>query len=133
MINRSVIAVLVALLLAISLIEPLIEYIGREEYINYINVFYVFLLAQVLLVISDFQLDLYVRNFDKAIMKASISAGNFAFIFQIILVKNFSIYGAAAATALGVIMLTIFRYIFYKYEIKKNPDSELEIKFKENE
>ena len=93
-----------------------------------------FLLAQVLLVISDFfQLDLYVRNFDKAIMKASISAEIFAFIFQIILVKNFSIYGAAAATALGVIMLTIFRYIFYKYEIKKNPDSELEIKFKENE
>tara|TARA_A100001015_G_scaffold298905_1_gene382271 strand:+ start:1153 stop:2421 length:1269 start_codon:yes stop_codon:yes gene_type:complete len=134
MINRSVIAVVVALVLAITLIEPLIEYVGRVEYIDYINIFYIFLLAQVLLVISDFfQLDLYVRNFDKAIMKASISAGIFAFIFQIILVKNFSIYGAATATTIGVIMLTIFRYIFYKYDIKKNPDSKLEIKFKENE
>jgi O-antigen/teichoic acid export membrane protein len=55
-------------------------------------------------------------------MYSSLAGGVSTFILQIILVKLFSIYGAAFATLLGVMLLTIFRYIFYKRALKRDPD-----------
>jgi len=122
MVKKSIIATLVALLLCIILINPLLTLIN-QDYIPYLNVFYIFLVVQVFAVVSDFfQLDLYVRGMDKEIMYSSLAGGVSTFILQIILVKLFSIYGAAFATLLGIMLLTIFRYIFYKRALKKDPD-----------
>ena len=77
---------------------------------------------QCFMLVSDFfQLDLYVRNMDHEIMQSSIAAGISTFILQVIFIKFYSIYGAAYAALLGVILLTIYRYIFFKIGIAKNP------------
>lgn len=120
MIKKTIIATIVGALLALLLIQPFLEILGRNEYFSYLNIFYIFLLSQALMCASDFfQLDLYVRNMDKEIMYSSLLSGLLTFIIQVILVFLYGIYGAVTATLLGVIILTYFRYYFFKNSIKK--------------
>ncbi len=104
---------------AVILIGPTLQLIGKAEYIEQINVFYILLLSQLLMTAAEFwQMELYARKLDKWMPISALIAFVFGALANFILIPIYSGIGAAIATCIGFMVLTLVRYIGLKLELK---------------
>jgi O-antigen/teichoic acid export membrane protein len=119
---QTLIFALVAILVAIMLFDPLLSFVGKDDYIDNKNIFYVMLASNFMLLFSDFtNLDMYVRNMDREMMYASIGGLSLAIINSVVFVSFMGVLGAAVAAFFSVLCLWAFRYYFYSRGLKLDP------------
>ena len=109
--------------LALVSIHPLLLLIDKSEYFRYESVYYVSVLVNIILIISDFKnLDLYVRGMDSEIMWTTITGLIIATLIQILLVWLFGILGSAFGALLSALFLWYQRNSFYRDAILRTPE-----------
>jgi O-antigen/teichoic acid export membrane protein len=119
---QTLIFALVAILVAIMLFDPLLSFVGKDDYIDNKNIFYVMLASNFMLLFSDFtNLDMYVRNMDREMMYASIGGLSLAIINSVVFVSFMGVLGAAVAAFFSVLCLWAFRDYFYRRGLKLDP------------
>jgi O-antigen/teichoic acid export membrane protein len=119
---QTLIFALVAILVAIMLFDPLLSFVGKDDYIDNKNIFYVMLASNFMLLFSDFtNLDMYVRNMDREMMYASIGGLSLAIINSVVFVSFMGVLGAAVAAFFSVLCLWAFRNYFYRRGLKLDP------------
>ena len=121
-IRQTIIFSLIGIIVASIIIDPVLLFVGQDEYIENTYIFYLMLLSNFILLCSDFfNLDMYVRNMDKQMMFASVLGLIVALIFSITFVSFYGLKGAPIAYFLSMLSLLLIRYLVYKNEIRKNP------------
>jgi len=119
---QTLIFALAAILAAIMLFDPLLSFVGKDDYIDNKNIFYVMLASNLMLLFSDFtNLDMYVRNMDREMMYASIGGLSLAIINSVVLVSFMGVLGAAVAAFISVLCLWAFRGYFYRRGLELDP------------
>lgn len=119
---QTLIFALVAILVAIMLFDPLLSFVGKDDYIDNKNIFYVMLASNFMLLFSEFtNLDMYVRNMDREMMYASIGGLSLAIINSVVFVSFMGVLGAAVAAFFSVLCLWAFRNYFYRRGLKLDP------------
>ena len=119
---QTLIFTLGAVLVAVNLIDPLLTFVGKGDYIDNKNIFYVMLATNFVLLFSDFtNLDMYVRNMDREMMYASIGGLSFAIINSVVFVSFMGVMGAALAAFFSVLCLWAFRGYFYRRGLTLDP------------
>lgn len=98
---------------AIVAIYPVLGWVGKTQYADFMHVYWIMLLANVVMVIADFfNLELYVRRLDTAIMWAVIASAIISIVLQISFVSTLGVIGAPIATTCSYVTLGIVRYAF---------------------
>lgn len=100
---------------AILAIYIVLGWVGKAVYYDHLHVYWIMLLANVVLIASDFvNFDLYVRGRDMAIMWSAVIAMFLSAALQFLFVPAFGMIGAAIATTSSYLALGAVRYLFLK-------------------
>ena len=122
-IKRSVVFCFVGLVPALVLISPVLNFVGKADYISYVHVFFLMLVANGMMIGADFaNLDLYVRNLDREMMFSTILGLVIAFIIQIASIVILGVTGAAIGAILSTIGIWITRRLVYAKAIAVSPN-----------
>ena len=102
----------VALLL---LIHPILIWQGKEEFKEYLPILYFMIIGIGLMNYSLlYHFKLYVKHFDKELLKALVISGVLSLVVSFILISKLGIYGAAYAFVFSGLILYVNRYIAAK-------------------
>lgn len=121
-IRKSVVYGLIGVISALIIISPVLNFVGKADYLSFAYVFYLMLIANAIAIGADFaNLDLYVRNLDKEIMFSTIFALLISIVIQTTLIVTLGIMGAAIGAILSAIVLWIARRVMYVKAITAYP------------
>jgi O-antigen/teichoic acid export membrane protein len=97
------------------LLKPLLIFVGKQELLSNINVFYV-MLAHVLLftVQSVVQTILYAKHKDKELLYSAIAGATFNIVLNLILLPHVGIMGAALATLISMFVMLVVRLYYLR-------------------
>ena len=118
---RSIIKTSLLLIFPASIgIHIALFFIGKEVYYEYIWIYYLGLVVNMLWILSDIiNYDLFIHNQDKTIAWISISSVIILLILLLILTPVLSVYGALLSSAITFMYLI---YIRYKYATRSIDD-----------
>ena len=121
-IKKSIIFGIVGLTCGLILIHPALYFIDKEEYYNFIYIYYLMLFANCLMIGSDFaNLEMYVRGLDVEMMSSAMIGLILTFIIQVTLVSLWGMSGVGFAAIISVGTTWITRYLVFKRAIRRNP------------
>ena len=100
---------------AIGAIYVVLWAVAKDNYYDYIHVYWIMVAASIVLTVSEFiNFDLYVRGRDMEIMWSAVIGSLAALVLQVAFVSSMGVLGAALATTLSYIVLGIVRYMFLR-------------------
>ncbi|UTE77503.1 polysaccharide biosynthesis C-terminal domain-containing protein [Rossellomorea sp. KS-H15a] len=107
---------LVPILFILSIgIFPLLNFIDKEVYTNYILVFFILIFAVTFNILSQIpHYGLYSRGNDKEILISTLASAIVAVILNLLLIPRYELYGAAISSAVSMLLLAIFKLIILK-------------------
>lgn len=113
MIKRSLkICLLLSLLLFFSF-ETLLEIVGKGEYLEHMNSFFLFLLVPFIHILdSHIYYVLYARGMDKEIATSSIIGFMFLAVFQAFTLSNFGMTSAIVSIIVALTVSVLFKLFF---------------------
>lgn len=115
LIRKYLLAGSIVILPAIVGIFIVLNWVGRAEYYENIQVYWILLVANIVMLVADvINFDLYVRGWDKAIMWSAVIGVLVALALQMAFVPHWGIIGAAMATTLSYAALGTIRYLFLR-------------------
>jgi O-antigen/teichoic acid export membrane protein len=121
-IKKTIAYGLIGVIFALVLISPVLNLVGKADYLSHAYVFYLMLIANAIMIGADFaNLDLYVRNMDKEIMFSTVFALLASIVIQTIMILAFGIMGAALGVILSAIGMWIARRAMYTRAITASP------------
>ena len=113
MIKRSLLICFLLSSLLFFGFEILLKMVGKEEYLNHINSFFLFLLVPFIHILdSHIYYILYVRGMDKEIAASSIIGLMCLILFQVLTINNFGIISAILSILIGLIISVIIKVVF---------------------
>ncbi|MBK6732228.1 MAG: polysaccharide biosynthesis C-terminal domain-containing protein [Bacteroidetes bacterium] len=113
--QMALFTVLAAILLLI-IIYPIILFLDKNEFLQQFDAFIILVIAEMIFNATlIFHYILYVRKHDIAIVKATVAAAVFNILLNFILIPQFSILGAAIASALSFFLLLLGK-MYYSRE-----------------
>jgi len=122
-IKKSIIFGCIGLICALMFIHPALYFIDSKEYYNYVNIYYLMLFANCIMVASDFSnLEMYVRGLDIEMMSSAIVGLVMTFIIQVSFISLWGMNGIGFAVILSVATTWLIRHLFFKRAIRLNPD-----------
>ncbi len=106
----------------LAIISPALKFVENEIYADNLEIFYIFLISNILVIIGEFfDLELYVRNLDKEQLVVAIFHFPLVFSFQFTLISYFGLLGAALATVSSALSLIVLRYVLLQRTIMAQP------------
>lgn len=122
LIKKSLLYCFAALIPAVLVINPVLSFIGKPDYIAHVEVYYIMLIANVAMIIADFSnLELYVRNLDREIMLSAIFGLIASLVIQTVSIISFGVVGAAIGAILSAFGIMFFRRLLYSRAIVADP------------
>ena len=101
--------------------ETLLEMVGKDEYVEHMNSFFLFLIVPFIHIIdSHIYYVLYVRGMDKEIAASSIIGFVFLAMFQIFTIYNLGIVSAILSIIIALIISVLIKLFFIRRSIIKN-------------
>jgi O-antigen/teichoic acid export membrane protein len=104
------------------LIEPVLQFIGRVEYLEYAYIFYFLLSANCVVLASDFtNLEMYVRGLDREMMFAAIFGLVVTLVIQWTFIDWWGIAGGGVGAILSVLATWCGRFYFLRRSLRIEP------------
>lgn len=105
--------VVVLIILAALLIEPVLELVGKQVFIESLDIFWLMLITVLLLCVSYIpHYSLFVRKNDKAIIISSVAAVIVGLIVNFVLVPTYGLRGAALASLSAMLTICLIKSSF---------------------
>lgn len=97
-------------ILAALLIEPVLSLVGKQVFVDYLDVFWIMLVAVMLLCVSYIpHYSLFVRNRDKAIVVSSLAAVVIGLLANAALVPEYGLKGAAISSVCAMTTILVVK------------------------
>ncbi len=110
---QNIIFSLLGALTVILLIKPLLQFAGKEEFVNNINLFYLLVAVYIMHNISLIpHYILYVKKLDTILMYSTVVPLILNMILNIVFIKLFALSGAAMAKVAAFFLIIILKFYF---------------------
>jgi O-antigen/teichoic acid export membrane protein len=121
MLKRSLLICVALIALLYISFDVLIYVVEKEEYLNYISQFHLFLIIPIMHVFdTHLYYMLYTRHMDKLIAISAILGGIFLIIFQYLTVSNGGIKSVILSIIFALIISVLLKFLFIRRSIIKH-------------